>query len=440
MTRKGFYKPITADMRAARYDSAVIRVETAKADGRWSEKDRLIYFIDAGLAYHFAGQYKISNAKLHTADQAVEELFTRSVSRAAASVLLNDNVLEYAGEDYENIYINLISALNYLALDNFEDAFVEIRRVNEKLDLFEQKYTDLARELRLAAQKDSTGVQLDYEPKPSKFYNDAFARYLSLHMYAAEGDYTDAQIDYDLLRDAFASQPHIYDFKLPDIRYHSKNQAVLSVVALAGLAPVKEPLSLRLRTDKDLNLVQILYDDPKMKQAEYNHVPLPVDHDYYFKFAIPQLTPRASVIDRVFVYADSLLIGKLQLLEDVTKIATATFETKKSLIFLKTLGRAITKGLANYRAKKKADSGGLKGWLKKAVIDVATDLLENPDLRSTRFLPGKVLVSDIELKPGYYNLRVDFIDTTGAKIKEVYFNDFFVRPGAFNLLEVFSHR
>ena len=143
-TRKDFYEPITAQARAGVYDSAAVGLESAKDSGKFGKKDRLVYFLDAGLAYHYAGQYDSSNARLHAAETAAEELFTRSISKAALSLVLNDNALDYAGEDHEILYTNLISALNYLAADNFEDAFVEIRRVNHKLEQLEKKYADAA--------------------------------------------------------------------------------------------------------------------------------------------------------------------------------------------------------------------------------------------------------------------------------------------------------
>jgi hypothetical protein len=437
-TRKAFYEPITAELRAGSYAAAAQQLEEAREKGKFDEKDRLIYFIDAGLVNHYSGNFDLSNTKLTLAEQAAGELYTKSISRAALSMVLNDNVLEYAGEDYEILYTNLVKALNYIGLRDFDDAFVEIRRVNERLDLLEQKYQDMARELRVAAEKDTSQTPLDYQPEKVRYYNNAFARYLSMHMYAAEGKIDDARIDYDLLVDAFKSQPHVYDFAIPEIRYDSTDQAILSVIALAGLAPEKEALSLRLRTDKQLGLVQVLCDDPGKGNPEYGHLPVNVKEDIYFKFAIPQIVPRPSRVDRVRVWADTALVGEPALLEDVTKVAQETFAAKKSLIYLKTIARSLAKGLANYKAKKKADSGGLGGWLKKAAIDVVSDISENADLRSAQFLPGKIYVGDFEMKPGTYNIIIEFLDASGGVIDKKYLTGIVVAPGGFNPAEVFS--
>ena len=437
-TRKGFYEPITAELQSGNVDSATVLLEIAREKKKYGQKDRLVYFLDAGLLYHYAGNHQLSNDKLHLGEAAAEELFTKSISRAALSMLLNDNVLEYAGEDHEILYANLISALNYIALGSFDDAFVEIRRANLKLDQLEQKYAEAAEVLQRGNPDDTNRVEVEYKVDNVRFHNDAFARYLSMHMYAADGKYDDARIDMDFLRKAFATQAHIYDFDVPDIKYQSETGAVLSVVGLAGLAPTKDALNLRLRTDKDLNLVQVFYDLPGTENTEYGHFPAKISHDLYFKFAIPQLVPRLSGISHIRVLAGGQPVGELQLLEDVEKVATETFAAKKSLIYIRTAVRALAKALATTKMKKKADTGGLGGWLKKVAIDIGTDISENADLRSSQYLPGKIYVGDFEIEPGVYDISVEYYDLEGNLIDRMYRPDFEVRQGAFNLVEVYS--
>ena len=186
-TNKSFYGPIRSDLRSGSYEAAVSKIEAARRDKAYTHKDRLLYFLDSGFAAHYAGRHPQSNASLEMAENTAEDLFTRSVSRAAASLLLNDNTLEYAGEDYEILYANLIKALNYLAGDRFDEAFVEIRRANLKLELLEDKYAEAGTLLR-----DGLGSATQKEIPPYKvpkvrFNNDAFARYLSMHLYAADG-------------------------------------------------------------------------------------------------------------------------------------------------------------------------------------------------------------------------------------------------------------
>lgn len=434
-TRNKFYEPITAELRANRCEAAVARLETARQKGSFGDKDRLIYFVDAGMAYHYAGLYDTSIQRLHLAEAASEELFTKSISRAALSLILNDNALEYAGEDYEILYTNLIKALDYLALKNFDDAFVEVRRANDKLQLLEQKYADAAEQLNRVKPGDTGDVSIVYEAKKVRFNNDAFARYLSMHMYAADGKFDDARIDNDLLNDAFRTQPHLYDFGVPSVSYASDSNSILSVVAMTGLAPTKRAFNLRVRTDKQLGLVQVLYTDSSGRDSQYGQLPIRVSEDFYFKFALPQITPRPSNVSRIRVIADSAVVGELQLIEDVTKVAQETFEAKKSLIYFRTIARALAKGMATHKLKKKEDTGGLGGWLKKAAIDAGSDLTENADLRCAQLLPGQIYVGDFELSSGTYNLTVEFLGADGRILGKRDIRQYPVRTGDFNLVE-----
>ncbi|MDF1546002.1 MAG: hypothetical protein P1R58_12990 [bacterium] len=438
-TRNKFYQPITAELHRDNFQSAVEKIEAAKADGKYGEKDHLIYYIDAGLAYYYAGNYDSSRILLLTAHDAADELFTKSISRAATSVLLNDNALEYAGEDYELLYLNLINAMNFLSMGDFDGAFVEVRRANHKLEMLENKYAEAAAQMNRGSREDTAAVSLEYEPEKTRFNNDAFARWLSMHMYAADGKFDDAEIDRTWLNRAFKEQPHIYDFDQPDVKYRSSDGAVLSVVALTGESPRKEALSLRLRTDKDLDLVQILYTDSENEEeTEYGHLPLPVSEDFYFKFAMPKMVTPPSIVSRIRISVDGESIGDLHLIDDIGKIAEDTFRARKSLIYIRTIMRALFKGLATHKLKKKADTGGLGGWLKKAAIDIGTDLTENADLRSSRLLPSRVYVGDFEIEPGQYNITVDYFDSTGQIIKSEILPDFPVNNSNFNLVQTVS--
>ena len=435
-TRNGFYKPVTADLTSGNFNLAVAKFENSK--GKFDQKDRFLYYLDSGVLYHYANMYDTSNVRLSLAENSAEELFTKSISRAAASMVLNDNILEYSGEDYEVLYANLIKALNYLSLLDFDDAFVEIKRADLKLQLLEQKYRDAADIFRMGEDKDTTAPKIDYVAEQVRFNNDAFARYLSMHAYAATGKMDDARIDFNFLQDAFTSQPQIYDFDRPPVYYESDSSAVLSVVSLVGLAPVKVPLNLRIRTDKDLGQVQVLYTDGDQKDTQFGIIPLPVKADYYFKFAIPRLIDQPSPISRIRISSGNRAIGELHLLEDVSRVAQETFKAKSSLIYLRSVARAVAKGLSANQLKRKVKSDGVQGWLTKAAIDVGSDITENADLRCSHFLPGKIFVGDFPLQPGTYDLTIDFIDYSDHIIKTEHVSQYEVRQGDFNLVNLFS--
>ncbi len=437
MTRTKFYEPIREDLYKGNYDAAVAAIEKARAEDQYAKKDRFLYYLDAGLAYHYAREYDSSNVRLDAAEQTNDDLYAKSISKGVLSFLVNDNVIDYRGEDYEVLYANLIKSLNYLELGNFEDAFVEVRRANLKLQQLEQKNFEEARFWRNEVNSDSTGVQVPLEAKKIRFANSAFARYLSMHMYAADGADDDAAIDLKLLKEAFATEPQIYDFSEPPVSYESKD-AVISVVAFAGTAPVKRDFKLRLRTDKQLDLVQVLVDGGENKDQVYWQFPADVSEDYYFKFAIPVLTDIPSEVTSVSVWSEGRKLGELHLLEDIGAVAHDVFEAHRTIILAKTLGRALFKGLVNHKLKKKVKNDDVGGWLLKAAMDVTFDVTENADLRCSHLLPRRVYVGDFEADPGSYDLQIMFYDANDRLVSSTEVSNFEVRKGDFNLAEAFT--
>ncbi|MFZ1682826.1 MAG: hypothetical protein WAU88_01735 [Candidatus Zixiibacteriota bacterium] len=435
-TRRSFYRPIAEQVRKGNYAAASLALDKARDDGKFDEKDRFLYFMDAGLLAHYSDSLDKSTSQLSLAEKTSEELFTKSVSRAALSMLLNDNALEYAGEDYEVLYSNVFKALNFISVDSFDAAFVEIRRANQKLELLNQKYATAAEEYQKGNDQDSNHIPLTYKAVDVRFNNDAFVRYLSMQMYAAAGKYDDARIDSTAFVQAFTDQPNLYPFRQPEVRFAvtDSSKALLSVVGLTGLAPVKEAKNFRIRTDKQLDVLSILYTEPTGEETVFENIPMKLNTDLYFKFSVPSIVQPLSVVTTVRVIVDGKALGELALLEDVGIIARESFQAHKSLIYLKSIARAVVKGIAANRAKSKADTGGFGGWLKKAAIDVASDLTENADLRCVQYLPGQIRVADFAVTPGVHDIVFQFLGSDGQVVSEKIIPKYKVLKRGLNLL------
>ncbi len=125
------YNAVDNFVNQDRFAEAVNALENSKKES-FDYKDRVLYWIDLGLLNHYANNDSLAIENLQLADFAIEELYTKSVSKAAVSMLLNDNALDYSGEDYENIYINVFKSLAYYREGLSESSLVEIRRLIEK--------------------------------------------------------------------------------------------------------------------------------------------------------------------------------------------------------------------------------------------------------------------------------------------------------------------
>jgi tetratricopeptide (TPR) repeat protein len=121
--------------RAASQDyleaAAAIRADKSALYGSQSS---LLYNMDLGLLYHYAGRYDSSIIFLARAADIQDALFTRSLTNEAASLVVNDNARPYRGRSYEVVWLRVFQAFNYLALGDLDGARVEMRQAQIFVD------------------------------------------------------------------------------------------------------------------------------------------------------------------------------------------------------------------------------------------------------------------------------------------------------------------
>ena len=82
------YRIIEEDFSHRFYSEAAEEIEKAGSKGKYEEKDRVLFYLDLGMALHLAGRYEESNYYLDKAETAIEENFTKSISKMVISFLL----------------------------------------------------------------------------------------------------------------------------------------------------------------------------------------------------------------------------------------------------------------------------------------------------------------------------------------------------------------
>lgn len=114
----------------SRFDEAVKLAEEKGDDAG----DELLALLNQATVEHYAGRYEASNTHLQAADLLIEERFTRSISRAALSLVTSDRSLVWLPGRSERLMVHVYGALNYLALQRPGEAAVEARRLGMLLD------------------------------------------------------------------------------------------------------------------------------------------------------------------------------------------------------------------------------------------------------------------------------------------------------------------
>jgi len=105
----------------------------------YGSQSTLLYYMDVGLLYHYGAAYDSSIVYLTRAVNLQDELYARSVTNEAASLLVNDNVRPYRGRSYEIVWLHLFLAFDYLALDRTDDARIEMRQAEIFLNEVKRK-------------------------------------------------------------------------------------------------------------------------------------------------------------------------------------------------------------------------------------------------------------------------------------------------------------
>src|SRR5215831_15115544 len=136
--------------------------------------------MDRGMTLQLAGEYQRSNEMLEQAEDEIDRLYTRHIRTESFAFMTNDNSLPFEGEPYEQVMINVLKALNYASLNRWQDALVEARRIDHRLNVLTDRTKDKA-----------------------AYRDDGFARYLSGILYESTGDLNNAFIAYRKAYEAF---------------------------------------------------------------------------------------------------------------------------------------------------------------------------------------------------------------------------------------------
>jgi hypothetical protein len=114
---------------------STLRAHPSEAAG----KKKFLFDVNNGLLLSLMGQYEESNKYFESAYLYGED-YRINYLNEAASYLTNPNFTAYKGEDHEHLMLLYFKAINYLKLDKHEDALVECRRLNLRLQQLADRY------------------------------------------------------------------------------------------------------------------------------------------------------------------------------------------------------------------------------------------------------------------------------------------------------------
>ncbi|MBI1862404.1 MAG: hypothetical protein HYR96_15940 [Deltaproteobacteria bacterium] len=358
-----------------RYDAAI---EDLKALVERDDNDRLLYLMDLGIAYHAAGLYSEAIETFLKADKLAEIKDYTSLSQEIGSFILNDNLKFYQGENFEKVLINTYLAIDYTLAHQWDDALVECRRVNQKIDRMINE------------------GGLPYE-------RNAFAKYLAATLFEARGEYNDAFVDYrqllkwnvdhrylaeSLLRmsDRLKSSQELAEYKQEFGKRNyrlDKGQGELVLILEQGKSPYKVPY-------EGFNLI------PRFQKNYYSSLS-----------GVLRVGERTAESHPFF---------------DIEQVAIKELNDKIGRIMAKKIGGTVAKAVIADQIYQRDKALGILAWIAMRATDQA-------DLRSWSTLPARLQLARLVVPAGRHDVSLDRVSLSGHRSVAFQWHNVVVQSG-----------
>jgi uncharacterized protein len=357
-----------------------------------------LYHLERGELLRLAGRVEESQREWFEADKSVQKwedtarLHPQRLVGDIGSVLVNDRMRPYDGSDFEKVMLTARMALNHIALGQWDQARVAIKRTHEREALIAELRAKQTAEAEEKARKQgakSNFKELNGYPVSSidspevnqlkNSYQSAFSHYLAGFIYEALDEPSLAAAGY---RQAIELQPGTalleqslagLDARVLD---RSQDRTDVLVVVERGTAPA--------RVSQTFNLP--IFSAHGMAIAP---ISMPVLHEAY-------PLPMESELS-----LDSQSEGELSMITSIDLMSRRQLQDEMPWIMLRAAARATAKVVMQQQAMRQDDSG-----LLGALAILATVVTEQADERSWRTLPATISVARLSVTPGSHTVGV----------------------------------
>ena len=363
------------------------------------DKTALLYNLERGELLRMDRRYEDSTNAFLLADIKVkewEETAKTNPSKLMGTVgaaLISERLKNYEGQDYEKVWLTTRLAMNRVAVGDFENARVDIKRTHEREAIiaeFRSKETVAAEEEAKSKGATAGGKELNGYPVETlndpevlarkNGYQNALSHYLAGFMYEVLGESGLAAPGY---RKAIELKPET---------------GVLEE-GLRGLDNRTSFTWKRRQRMTDVLFVVEAGDAPARKPKAFT-IPVPTGRGMVTaSISYPVIEPSTDPLLTTLSAAGTDL--KLEKVVDVNVMARRALKDEMPGMVLRGVTRAIAKGVMQNELQK---GGGLVGGLIGAVASAATEVADD---RMWRMLPGRVYIARGYLPPGEHVVTVN---------------------------------
>lgn len=353
-----------------------------------SHTNRLLYHLEKSLILDRMDKLGDSRQSLFKAASIVDELYTVSLSKTAATLIYNESAQDYSGEIFEQVAIHTLLALSFLQDNMLKKARIEAKQINHKLYAITQ----------------------EYGTKNNSYTEDAFALYLSGIIYDALGNIDDAIIDYRRALSLYQSPGyrHFFTGKVAQ----QIGQALFRLAHIRKRHDILKELNtfkFELETNQNQGEIIVIHEIGHILRKQAHDFMIPIDNQL-IRFSFPYINLKQSPH---YLSTGFRLNGKpftnAVNVANMNAIAHHTLEERRFRLIAKGVARLLLKAQLTSTAHE--ELGPLGGLLANAYSAVT----ETADTRSWSLLPSAFFVSRLTVPPGRHSLTI----TNNGKISNI---------------------
>lgn len=406
-------------------------LNSLRADRSSSRPSReFLYQVNNGLVLSMMGRYEESNQYFEQAYLYGED-YRKNYLLEISSYLTNPAFTSYKGEDHEHLMLLYYKALNYMKMNRRDEALVECRRLNIRLQQLSDRYNSEQKYREDAFVHLLMGIIYDVD----KDYNNAFIAYRNAYN-IYEGSFSalfgllpPEQLKMDLLRTARLSGLNDeYDHwkQTFGMEYDpgENEEAELIFFWHNGLSPVKVEWGVNFIISRSGNWVY--FKNPDLGLSFPFNMERYEDKDRkgvadleIFRVAFPRYLERPVYFQNATLELDGTRTG-LQKIEDINRIAFKCLQERMQEEFAKALLRVALKKVTEHELRKQDKTLG-------SVVGVINALTEKADTRNWQTLPYEVYYARLPLKAGRNKVTLNL--STSGKPRATYDFEYEARKG-----------
>ncbi|NBC82222.1 MAG: hypothetical protein GVY19_02460 [Bacteroidetes bacterium] len=381
-----------------------------KLEKKVKDKDRILYYLKKGVVEQMLGNYEKSNEVFEQAYFYFED-YRKKLATEALSLITNPAIKPYKGEDHEIVLLHYYKSINFIMMGRYDDALVECRRLNNKLNALQDRY----------------------EYKNYRYKSDAFVNNLMGIIYEANRDVNNAFIAYrnayntyknvyapnynvsvphqlkeDLLRTAylngFREELRQYE-KAFSMNYEppeNKNTGDFVFFWHNGLGPVKDEWSINFAIQRGQGgTVMFVNDELGLS------FPFVLSGDgsgslsdlKFIRVAFPKYVERKPIFNSAYLNIDNKKV-QLDRAQDINQIAFKSLEDRMLRELGTSLLRLALKQAAEAQVRKENQNLGM-------LVSIMNAVTEKADTRNWQTLPYSIWYTRIRLPEGDHRVRLN---------------------------------